>query len=100
MAATPESKVKKAVVDILKSYGAYYFFPVTGGFGRSGIPDIIVCYRGHFIAIECKAEGKAPTELQKRELQRIKDSGGDALVIVGTGGAVKLRNLLSTLSWP
>ena len=52
---TPEAKVKKKVVDVLKTYGAYYFYPVTGGFGRSGVPDIVVCHLGFFIAIECKA---------------------------------------------
>ena len=51
MADTPEKKVKKKVTDILKSVGAYYFYPVTGGFGMSGVPDIICCYKGRFIAI-------------------------------------------------
>jgi len=27
MAATPEARVKKKVVDILKGHGVYYFFP-------------------------------------------------------------------------
>ncbi len=54
MVATPEAKVKKVVVRQLKALGAYYFSPVTGGFGRSGVPDIVGCFRGHFFAIECK----------------------------------------------
>jgi hypothetical protein len=49
---TPEAKVKKKVVDVLKKNGAYYFFPATGGYGRSGVPDIVSCYRGVFVAIE------------------------------------------------
>ena len=52
---TPEAKVKKKVVDVLKKNNAYYFFPATGGYGRSGVPDIVCCYRGIFIGIECKA---------------------------------------------
>ena len=31
MAMTPEAKVKKKVVAVLKDLGAYYFYPVTGG---------------------------------------------------------------------
>ena len=46
MATTPEAKVKKVVTNYLKKMGAYYFYPVTGGFGRSGVPDIIACYKG------------------------------------------------------
>jgi Holliday junction resolvase len=75
---TPESKVKSAVVKILKDYGVYYFFPATHGYGRSGVPDIICCYMGKFIAIECKAGKGKLTALQERELLRIKRAGGEA----------------------
>jgi len=81
MVMTPESKVKKKVVDILKAAGAYYFFPATGGYGRSGVPDIIVCFKGRFIGIECKFGSNKPTALQQRELMRIIDAGGSAFVV-------------------
>lgn len=81
MASTPESKVKAKVVAILKSAGAYYFYPVTGGFGNSGVPDIIVCHQGRFIGIECKAGKNKPTPLQEQNLERITQAGGISLVI-------------------
>ncbi len=68
---TPEAKVKKKIVAVLKEHGAYYFYPVTGGFGRSGVPDIIVCHAGRFIGIECKAGKNKPTPLQEKNLQDI-----------------------------
>ena len=55
MVMTPEAKVKKKVTEQLKKLGAYYFYPVTGGYGRSGVPDIVVCHRGNFFAFECKS---------------------------------------------
>ena len=78
---TPEKKVKTKVVAILKELGAYYFYASTGGYGASGVPDIIGCYKGRFFAIECKAGNKRPTALQEKELQRIRDSGGQVFVI-------------------
>ena len=48
---TPEAKVKKVVVNQLRNLGAYYFYPVTGGYGRSGVPDIVGCYKGKFFGI-------------------------------------------------
>ena len=81
MAATPESKVKAKVVAALKRAGVYYFFPVMGGYGRSGIPDIIVCANGRFIAIECKAGKNTTTALQEFELAKIRQSGGTAIVV-------------------
>ena len=81
MAATPEKKVKDKVVAVLKQRRAYYFFPMAIGMGRSGVPDIICCSNGRFLAIECKAGNKRPTALQEKELQRIRDSGGQVFVI-------------------
>ena len=79
--ATPESKVKKRVVEILKRHGAYYFYPVTGGYGRSGVPDIVACYRGRFLGIECKADKGTTTALQEKNLREITACGGIAIVV-------------------
>lgn len=81
MALTPEKKVKNKVVALLKERGAYYFFPATYGMGRSGIPDVVLCYKGHFIGVECKAGNNKPTALQLRELAAIADAGGSSLII-------------------
>lgn len=81
MAATPESKVKKKVTDLLKQRGAYYFYAFTGGYGKSGVPDIIGCYRGYFFAVECKAGKNKPTLLQEKNLREIREAGGVAFVI-------------------
>jgi Holliday junction resolvase len=78
---TPEAKVKKKVVDVLKKNGAYYFFPATGGYGRSGVPDIVSCYRGVFVAIECKAGTNKPTPLQEAEMGKIRQAQGFVLVV-------------------
>lgn len=81
MASTPEKKVKDKVVKQLKAMGAYYFFPATHGYGRSGVPDVIACYKGYFFGIECKAGKNTPTKLQEMELQKIKDAGGFSWVV-------------------
>lgn len=81
MALTPERKVKQQVTAILKERGVYYFFPAANGLGRAGIPDIICCAHGVFIAIECKAGKGTTTRLQERELAAIRAAGGTALVI-------------------
>lgn len=79
--ATPESKVKAKCVEILKRYNAYYFFPAQNGYGRAGVPDIIVCFNGLFLGIECKAGFNKATALQEKEMAHIHKSGGRAMVI-------------------
>jgi Holliday junction resolvase len=78
---TPEAKVKKVVVNQLRNLGAYYFYPVTGGYGRSGVPDIVGCYQGKFFGIECKAGKNTPTPLQQINLDDIEKQNGIALVV-------------------
>lgn len=78
---TPEAKVKKKVRDVLKALGAYYVMPITGGYGNSGAPDFVVCLRGRFIGIECKAGKGKTTALQEKNLAQIRSAGGLAIVI-------------------
>ena len=78
---TPESKVKLKVMKYLKEMDTYHFYPVTGGYGKSGVPDIVGCYQGMFFGLECKAGKNKPTPLQEKNLKDIRDAGGVALVI-------------------
>ena len=80
MASTPEKKVKEKIVKVLKEEGVYYFFPATHGFGRSGVPDIVCCVNGCFLAIEVKAGTNKPTALQVREIEAIRRCNGVAVV--------------------
>jgi len=78
---TPEGKVKEKAKLTLATMGAYYCMPATGGYGNSGIPDILCCYKGRFIAIECKSGNKKPTRLQDAHLREITQQGGTGLVV-------------------
>ena len=80
MASTPEKKVKDKIVKVLKEEGVYYFVPATHGFGRSGVPDIVCCVNGNFLAIEVKAGTNKPTALQVREIEAIRRCNGVAVV--------------------
>jgi Holliday junction resolvase len=97
MAMTPEKKVKKQIVGILNEMGVYHFSPYMSGMGRAGIPDIIACCHSSFVAIEAKAGDNKPTLLQERELHRIQQAGGHAIV-VNEDNMDDLRFLLTHLS--
>ena len=83
MSATPEGKVKTAIVKWLKARNIWYFMPVSNGMGRHGIPDVICCWNGKFLAIECKAPGKRAntSALQEREIEAIRLARGWAVVV-------------------
>jgi Holliday junction resolvase len=97
MARTKEGVVKDKIKKILDNAGIWYFFPAANGYGRSAIPDIICCVRGHFLAIECKADNLKPTALQERELNRIIANGGTGLCI-NAENVDQLENILRGLT--
>lgn len=81
---TPEGKVKKRLLDYLKSLGddCFYYMPVQNGMGQTGIPDVMAIIHGVPFAFECKATPKQhPTTLQAMALDRIHKAGGMAWVV-------------------
>ena len=46
-----------------------------------GIPDLIICLNGKFIAIELKNEDGKPSALQLYNIKQIKQSGGHAFIL-------------------
>jgi len=95
MAATPEGKIKARVKKTLDEMGIYHFSPFQAGMGRAGIPDIIACYNGLFVAIECKAGNGKTTALQDREINAIRTAKGLAFVI----NEENINNLKELLQW-
>ena len=81
MARTPEGAVKKQIRKMLDVAGAYYAMPVGSGYGNSGVPDFVICFKGRFIAVEAKAGNNKPTALQEQHIAAIQAAGGVALVI-------------------
>ena len=59
-----------------------FFWKEHGGqYGTAGIPDIIVCHRGRFIALEAKVGRNQPTRLQAATIVQIRHAGGIAAVV-------------------
>jgi len=82
MASTPEGKVKLRVKNMLSKYGAdvYYFWPVQTGMGSRTL-DCLGAHKGAMFAIETKAPGKHPTELQELIIEEMERAGITVFVI-------------------
>lgn len=77
---TPHARLLKEICDYLDSIGAWYVRTNSHGYGRRGIPDVIACVRGRFVAIEAKAGRDTVSAWQAREMGKIKEAHGDAIV--------------------
>lgn len=73
-----EAAVVRRIMRLLKKRGAWFI--KTTGVSKVGCPDIIACYNGRFLAIECKSAVGTTSRKQDYELYCIKDSGGVAIV--------------------
>lgn len=53
----------------------------AGPMSKAGIPDIIACVNGKLVGIEVKAPNGKPSELQKRNIRLIQESGGVGYIL-------------------
>ena len=76
--------LERDIVTAIKKYlallGSDVFFWKEHGsvYGTNGVPDIICCYKGRFLGLECKLPGGRLTKLQKRTIEKINRAGGVA----------------------
>lgn len=94
-AAKPlERDVQASILAYLASIGAYAIRVNSGAMAgeykgrkrfvrftnRPGCSDIIACWRGKFVAIECKRAGQTATLRQKQFMAEVRRAGGVAFV--------------------
>ncbi len=73
-----ETALKKDVMKyIKKTYPNNFLYKTCDRF-TVGIPDLIMCINGKFIAIELKVGYNKPTPMQIRNIKKIKAAGGIA----------------------
>lgn len=68
-----ENEIKKFLSELPKTW---FYKNWSGPYSKSGIPDIIACVNGKFVAIEVKASNGKPSELQKRNIRLIQEGNG------------------------
>ena len=75
-----ERDIVTAIKRCLASLGSDVFFWKEHGsvYGTNGVPDIICCYKGRFLGLECKLPGGRLTKIQKRTIEKINRAGGVA----------------------
>lgn len=85
---TSERALRVRVVKALKREGYVVYSQVTGFGGLVGRPDLVVCARGRFIALELKRPGGRVTPLQAQRLKEVRAAGGVAAVVYSVEDAL------------
>ncbi len=75
-----ERDLTRQVRDLLHLLGGWEVKVLGGLGGRRGVPDVLACFRGRFVAIEVKAPKGRLSVAQEAELEAIREAGGIAIV--------------------
>ena len=78
--AALQARILKHLNDLPRCWAVKY-----PGVLRRGVPDVLVCYRGRFAALEIKRPGQSPIKLQRAVMKQIQDAGGTAEVVTSVG---------------
>lgn len=77
-----EKQFENKIKSYLTTRGAWFIKYWAGAqFTKSGVPDILACVNGYFVAIEVKAENGRPSELQLYNVRAINAAGGFAFIL-------------------
>ena len=96
-----EKTLISAILSYLRSLPSCFCWKDHGGmYGTAGLPDILCCIAGRFVAFEVKTDTGRLTGLQDRTLCRIRDAGGAAHVVHSLDEVkAVLRNLEGISRW-
>ena len=78
-----EKTLQRKVQKEIKDRGGWCVKFFANAYTQSGVPDILACIGGRFLAIETKGgtQGYGATKLQQRSIDKIKEAGGEAFVL-------------------
>lgn len=80
-----ERDIVAAILRLLKKQPECFAWKEHGGmYGTAGIPDIIACIHGRFVAFEVKMPAGKMTKLQEVTIQKIRDAGGQAYKVTSS----------------
>lgn len=88
-----EAQFSREVTQYLESKGAIVNNQTGSMFSKVGVSDLLVCYKGFFIALELKVGSYQPDPLQITYLQKVREAGGFGLLLRDT-----LQELMVLLS--
>lgn len=89
-----EKTIQSAILKFLNSLHPEVYAVKVILANKRGVPDILCCYKGKFIAIEVKRPESKTPNYQLFQGQLIKDAGGVWYVVNGVDDVIAILTLL------
>jgi len=89
-----EQDYQRKIVKYLEERGHYVVKVISAS--KKGVPDILACVNGHFLAIEVKTPTTMgnTSKLQEYNLKKIKEAKGESMVAYDVGHVASMVTLL------
>lgn len=90
MVGLERSLTRQIAERLRKVPGVWVYKTIGTVYSRAGVPDLLICAEGHFVALEVKrATGRSKaTKLQMHELAAIALAGGRSRIVRSVGEAI------------
>ena len=90
-----EKTITNAIIRYLKTVPHCFCWKQHGGqFGTAGLPDIICCIDGRFVAFEVKLQTGKLTKLQESTLTKINAANGNAYKVTSVQEVKEIINII------
>lgn len=86
----PESRLSRQIMAALRGRGAFVFKVHGSEFMMAGLPDVIGCYRGRFIAVETKMPGGRLSKVQVHVITKLRAAGARVVVAHSVAEAMQV----------
>ena len=94
MGVQPETYLQRSIRKLIQKRGGYAIKQHGSMLSEPGIPDILACYKGFFLAIEAKEVGNTPSRQQGIHIRNIQSADGITCVVWDVKEVEVLLNLL------
>ncbi|MCR4437085.1 MAG: VRR-NUC domain-containing protein [Eubacteriales bacterium] len=94
-----EKEITSAIMRYLKFVPECFCWKEHGGmYDTAGLPDIICCIKGRFVAFEVKTASGRLTKLQEAAMRKIKAAKGEAFKVTSVGDVKVILDALEVPS--
>jgi len=91
-----EKDITAAIMRYITTIPGCFAWKEPGGiYGTAGLPDIICCYNGRFVAFEVKTKSGKLTKIQETTITKIKAAKGEAFKVTSVEEVKEIFNNLN-----
>ena len=76
-----EKAFQTKLIKLIEKNNGYVVKFNASAISKIGVPDLLACINGKFVGLEVKKENGKPTDIQLWNIEKIKKSGGIAMVV-------------------